>query len=417
MYPEITEKIVSQVVKFNLDPDLFRNDLGDWNSLRHAMYCLCATNALQQSTITTLLPFVRRTPRNYLDPGDMVPSNSTADVTWVYRWLEELYTSKLQDTVLIHDLTQVLFSYTPIQTTPSTTALRVLLSTLTFDGCIDQSTKYLTLRVLLAAHHWFQDSDLRALLQEQSVWSALGACNSDREPDITIHYIALGVKLSKILEWKTIISQNLPGWLSHLPRLLEIQEREIPTQEFCAVLACIWDVDMATGEQFKNEMPIVMAFTALASFWNQFDITQGTHHLIPHIRSTVSTALLARIRPDEVVIGRRHDWRPHTVTQRFKDIIIIRLGDAVMRAADRVSQAFNLNPDLDDTVTAAAELLSRLGWMIVGELKHWPLPDSSWAEKTEVDHWTRVRQAFYNDIESLFQLFPNTVPVSVELSD
>ncbi|KAJ7087159.1 hypothetical protein C8R44DRAFT_893318 [Mycena epipterygia] len=266
----------------------------------------------------------------------------------------------------MHDLTQVLFSYTPLQTTPSTSALRVLLSSLTVDGCIDPSTKYLTFRILLAAHHWFQDSNLRAVLQEHSVWSALGAFNSDGELDITVHYIALGDKLSKIPEWKTIISHNLPGWLSHLPRLLEIQEREIPTQEFCAVLARIWDVNVVSGEQFRNEMPIAMAFMALARIWDQFDITPEMDYLIPHIKCTVSTALLARIRPDEVVIGRRHDWRPQAMSQRFKDTIIIQLGDAVMRAAERASQALNLNQDLNDTVTAAAELLSRLGWMILG---------------------------------------------------
>ncbi|KAJ7144408.1 hypothetical protein C8R44DRAFT_759854 [Mycena epipterygia] len=259
-------------------------------------------------------------------------------------------------------------------------------------------TQYFAFCVLVSTDHWFQDP---VLMQAQSphVWDTLGVFQLPRDtvygialtltlrPEITVHYIALGNKLSRIPAWQTTISGNLPSLLSHLPQLLEIQEPKKTTEEFCAVLHRIWGANVADDEHMEGEKPLAMAFSALGKVWDEFN-SQHTG-LFRLIRCTIATAFCARIYHVPLPESwSTEQWHMKNPSQKFNDIVLVRLADSLARAAEQANASEA--PD-------AAAILSRVAPIVNGELRNRPSAGDREAEKSsEINYWHELRQGLYD---------------------
>jgi hypothetical protein len=176
-------------------------------------------------------------------------------------------------------------------------------------------------------------------------------------------YIALGNRLSKLPEWRIIISQDLPGWLSHLSLLMDTEKAESKTMQ--AVLSRVWDADPGEGDEVGDEKPLAMAFIALTKVWGGFKFLtiQQFPYLFKLIKCTVSTAFRARHSGHD-------DLTVLTPSPALGDIIR-RLGDAVARAPEIVKAATDATLDLDPSlmrlVDQAVDILSRIASTIGGK--------------------------------------------------
>ncbi|KAF7353749.1 hypothetical protein MVEN_01060300 [Mycena venus] len=363
-------------------------------SCRKAAYKLCA--AFDPSVAISILQLVRLDWKDFyvLD----VEKKHIQDVSWVYRALEAFDVPEPSDVNIIGDLLQVLFDYGPVLPIPTTACLQTILLGISF-GIHNGRMRILALNILCSASHWFQDNELRPILQKHMVWKTLGAlCYAQSKANFSrtalikeiASYIDLGNKISEIQEWTVTVSEDLTAWLSHLSYMSHLS-------------GDVHSRKAREGEQFGDQKPLAMAFTALAMAWGQYKFSspQDLHRLLPLIGCTISTAFSARLVKTE--------WMA-TVnpTQRFKDVVMVGLADTVMLAAASLRANTARANDMQDVdhellkkfVDKAIDLLSRLVSTIHNELTN-GLPEESTCWATELEKWEGLQQVFHGDLESL----------------
>jgi hypothetical protein len=318
------------------------------------------------------------------------------------------------DTRTIGNLLQVLLDYTPLQSKPTITALRVIINGLSADV---EETRFLVVHVLCSAHQWFVDSDLQPVLQEASVWERLGASlprfttEGWETSRIFFDYLALGNQLSQTQEWKPIIAQDLPSWLSILEMLPDMT---LMTWTFCAVLSRVWNPDTAETESLGNEKPRAMEFVVLTDAWDGFDRVTNAKDISSTLaltRCSVPTAFCSRIGVQNISA----DIESRNPSQQFKDVVMLRLGAAVAVAAERVKKAathdtHDLAQESIHTMVCAAEVLVRLASTINGELRDGPPdPGEALSEKDSramiIKFWTDLKQGFNDELDMLTEAF------------
>ncbi|KAJ7237259.1 hypothetical protein C8J57DRAFT_1728037 [Mycena rebaudengoi] len=392
-HPELGAKIVRKLLQFK-DQLGDRYKPGDDGQCRGAVYRFCAELGAAVSLVTSVLPLVRVDVQHLapVHPG----TNERTDPRWVYNALEDLYVSQRQNHDLIGDFIQILLHYGDIPGKPSATFLPILVSSIS-SGSSNRRTHDLILRLLCAAEHWFRDTELRPVLQEQYVWSRLqGALNTN-------DFIILVGKISQIREWQPVISQDLPTWLANLPTQLTLQEEDETRQAFCGVLSRVWNADALEGEQFGDERTLAMAFTVLSSNWDQlgFSGSEEIVRLAHLVECTVSAAFCARLH------GPPGKCTLNNPSQRFKDQVIPRLANAVSRAAGRAKTvssdaSLQLAHGLGDIVNCSAEILSKLSVTINSELMNGRTPgDGATGDYADIRYWQGLHQAFKDDVEVL----------------
>ncbi|KAJ7867422.1 hypothetical protein B0H13DRAFT_2670514 [Mycena leptocephala] len=369
---QIVDDILSKLARFSETLSL-HVPLGHNIRCRNASYRLCATFPLSLTAIASALRFVRVFASDYFDI-----QSETLDPRWVYATFERLHDELHPSLALIRDLLQLLCFCRPIHDKPSAASLRLILFSLRSASSSDprrERIKELALRVFCHADNWFSDDELGPILAEESVWRSFAHSGN-------LHYTILGEKLSNTLKWKWIISQDLPGWLDQdWPRMLPEQ-----TNQFCAVLSRVWDVDEAAADRFDDEKTHAMIFMGLANVWDRVDFSSATQnssrHVVELLECTVSTAFSLRI-----------EFRRGS--QRFTDTIVVRLGDAVERAGERAKQEIGVEQDSQGRV---ADFLSRFAQTIKGQLRN---PQQPQGISSESWYWKRLRDTWLKGVAAL----------------
>ncbi|KAF7344853.1 hypothetical protein MVEN_01647000 [Mycena venus] len=360
-----------------------------WPGTRYtnAGYRFCALPGASHEARASTLRLLR------VDPlWGLMPQSLPADIdtTWLSETLESVGSSSL-----IGDLWQALFFLPSARDTLSVHSIRILMSALSTDvddTIFDDDREaarhaYYACAVLDSVDHWFVDDELRQILQQNAVWANLARGGGNNH-----FYTNLGEKLSKEPEWKRIISENLPGWLDQWPTILEFQFTQERRSKFWSVLSRLWDADETEADEFGDEGTIVMIFSALANAWNRLQLThwdamQIRHH-INLLHSTVSAAFSARIPLDHV----------HIPSQRFRDTIIVRLGEAMAQAGHRLEDKWAGDSStelyLKDIISGLSDLVQRFASTILGELRT-PMQAHT---ATEWRHWYDLQEIWLQDV-------------------
>lgn len=402
----MVENIVSRVSQLPLPLSFYHP--GEDKKCRNSVYRFCAIPGLSQETIASAVQLNRVDAWHLVDlqREDLKPTDSLA---WVHNALEELHASQPKVPDVFGDFLQVLLHYSPMQASPTPNSLRAILWALSsgekyvregHSGDTHDSferIQSLAFMLLCSAENWFLDENLWPILQEHSVWTLLGASASFKRSD----YIALGNNLCQAPGWRSIISDDLPGWLDNLRPMLHPMVDEKTTQELQSVLSRVWDADEAN--EFGNEKTLVMAFTATAKVWDQLDFSkpENISRIFRLTECTVSTAFCARYPGS----------RPYTPSQKFRDTILVRLADSVERAVQKAKQETHdpgIAQDVKDVVNGAAELLSKLVATINGDLRNWFPRNGPTERETEDNHWRGLLEGFKDDLEVLSRLFEHT---------
>ncbi|KAJ7142277.1 hypothetical protein C8R44DRAFT_760454 [Mycena epipterygia] len=382
----IARNIVKQILQF-------KNENGDslslWNASSqcyNAVYSFCALADLEQPTLTLAVRLASGIPRTRLT------GSISMEIGWVHTALEQLWIAESRDIDEIGDFLQALISCRSFGDIPiSTNVLNTILWGISFDGVYVGRTQYLAYCVLCYAEKWFQDDRLRPLLQEKSIWTLLGKYMA-WDPAA---YLLLGDKLSQTVQWKTTLAQDYFGWFSQLLRILKLplDDEEQRGQLFCSVLSRIWDVNPTQCARFKDKENILaMAFIVLGKLWDQvnFPDQHDIQHVIQLTQCTLSTALCTRMNQYSIS-------RIVTPSQDFRDTIMVSLGNAITRAADRVKVSTSqIAADVED---CGVEILSKLAVIINEELRTRPTPDDP-RDKEEQRYWRDLKRNFEEEIHS-----------------
>ncbi|KAF7336219.1 hypothetical protein MVEN_02169700 [Mycena venus] len=370
--PKMTNVIFKKLSRF---ADIY-DEIFNWNASEeasrgmNAAFRLCAIRDFPQESLS----FVLRC-------GLSLRFNSrlgTHDVEWVYRALEKVQISRFDANQPISPLQTILSALSRAANGPSGQ-----------DG--HDRVRTIVLKVFFSADHWFQDPELRPILQQESVWINLGGLF---HPD----YINLGDRLCSMPEWKHIISLDLPGWLANFPRIegTHWESWESTRKEFWSVLSRVWDADEHEADAFGNEKSLVMIFSALAKTWHRVDFSNlaGIQHR-RHVKLLGCTA-------SQVFYSKIVSYEVQNPSQRFTDTIIPCLGEALGRAAERAKDETINNPSIEqnlkDRITALAELLSRLALTTHGEIRNGQPNDD---RTPEMEYWKCLRDGFMRQVNEL----------------
>jgi hypothetical protein len=166
-------------------------------------------------------------------------------------------------------------------------------------------------------------------------------------------YISWCDQLSSQPQWKNIISQDLPRWITYSPGIF----RPDADAKYRAVLVRIWGVSEAN--EFGAEATRVMIFNVLASTWNQANFHDLQKNQVrSHIKLLRSTILA--VFPSE---SRLAPWRlgGFNPSQRFQSEIFSCLGEALTQAGENSRHHDSDSRDLKGAMNRLSDLLSSLG--------------------------------------------------------
>ncbi|KAJ7098860.1 hypothetical protein C8R44DRAFT_355610 [Mycena epipterygia] len=391
---DIATKIINKILLFKSDDRKPIYSPGADSDCRNAMYSFCALPNLAQSTRTLALQLAR--VDNVLD------DSKPMETAWVYSALNQLWLEEPRDIDVIGDFLQVVVHSRPLRDNPTPDALNTILwAMLSYPD--HSRTQSFTYHLLCSVENWFEDDQLRPILQEKSIWTLLGKYNTWNPTA----YISLGDKLSQTPEWKVIITQDYFQWFMKLPKLLALPlDNEVQRgQKLMSGFSHVWDVDPTQFNQFKGDEKILtMAFTVVAKLWDQFNFpdTHGIQDLLQLTQCTLTTACCARHIPDWCLL------RP---SQDFRDVIVVRLGNAMSQAVDRIKAT---NPYAAEVEGRGVEILSKLVVLISGELRARPTPENLW-DYEERQYWEGLKRNFEEEIDSVRRLLENRLLVTADV--
>lgn len=363
---------------------------------RDAVYQLCSVQGLGVSAVTLALQVLR------LNQKQGLPAKSQLNILnhgarWLYSSLEQLGVSQTRTVDAVGDFLQVLLGLMPSPDKPGPDGLRTIIWAMESDVGGGRTQSFASL-LLCSAPDWFEDNVLQQILLEHSIWPLLGICKD------VVAYIALGDKLSQCetTKWKEVISEDVVGWLTKIPRVLDIcrnQNGRETSNLFCSVLSRVWDADWEGVEELGDEeKTLAMSFAVLATTWDLADFSdlKNIHEIVRLLPCTIEVAFSARIVGD--------DKRRQLVdrSQRFRATAIACLGDKIVRAAERAIRAA-ITQDKLNILESAAQILSRLAVKINGELKDGITPSNHW-DGGELSYWNSLSAEFKQDIDHLRNL-------------
>jgi hypothetical protein len=245
------------------------------------------------------------------------------------------------------------------------------------------------------------------VLQDVSIWTSLGYGAS-----INPFYVSLGDKLSREPEWQEIISSDLPSWLGQFSMIMDTRIDWFTDEhrtKFRSVLSRLWEADEAEADGFGEEATLTMVFSVLARAWNQAHSSDRSEKQIRYhinlLECTVSAASSARILGGTVVFS----------SQRFKDTIMVHLGDALTQAGEDVkhqwSNAFGMEEDLKEGIEKLGDLISRVASGILGELRS---PSLQHADTViELKYWENLLDTWWQDVRALKEKFEKATSAGV----
>ncbi|KAJ7768960.1 hypothetical protein B0H16DRAFT_1716158 [Mycena metata] len=234
----------------------------------NTIYHFCATPGVSQRALAPALQLLRLPVDVWNGDGwtPLVIDFESRNIEWAYNALEGLDDSENDLVGLVGDLLQVLLRCRPIEWKGTTCALGTILSALSALSDRDHyRIKYLVAGLLCSASHWFQDPELGPMMGGESLWPHLaGVANPD--------YIALAEKLCTIEGWESIISADLPGWLSQLPRIIGPDRTILGYTEnheliFRSMLSRAWAAHEVEVDNTGDDLTLAMAISALTTTW------------------------------------------------------------------------------------------------------------------------------------------------------
>ncbi|KAJ7768945.1 hypothetical protein B0H16DRAFT_273863 [Mycena metata] len=234
----------------------------------NTIYHSCATPGVSQWALTRALQPLRLPVDVWNGDGwtPLVIDFESRNIEWVYNALEGLDDSENDSVGLVGDLLQVLLRCRPIEWKGTMRVLRTILPALSARSDREHyRIKYLVAGLLCSASHWFQDPELGPMMGGESLWPHLaGVANPD--------YIALAEKLCTIEGWESIISADLPGWLSQLPRIMGPDRTILGYTEnheliFRSMLSRVWAAHEVEVDNMGDDLTLAMAISALTTTW------------------------------------------------------------------------------------------------------------------------------------------------------
>ncbi|KAJ7745605.1 hypothetical protein DFH07DRAFT_977425 [Mycena maculata] len=204
---------------------------------------------------------------------------------------------------------------------------------------------------------WYQDDDLRPILQNESLWSSL----SNTVPKALCYthitqYVELGHTLAGIPDWWPHIREELCSWIAIFFSDSDLYNDTWQlSKKYSSVLTTVFEIDAGNYEFADDcERACGLSFIALSKFWEDFDFETYTNLLdcIKWLKCTCQVALRT---------GYSGRWNIQEVplTSRFKeafsDHLCAALTHAAMAARQRIMEGSSndsgeINPGIEESI-------------------------------------------------------------------
>ncbi|KAJ6599924.1 hypothetical protein DFH09DRAFT_1070610 [Mycena vulgaris] len=304
------------------------------------------------------------------------PMKPDTDPSWIYTALESINVptedqeqwddrtvtgvAGLLQALLYYDAypapATTVFSYVDQAHSRTRKNIPLLLRALSIPGDISRIAAHLLVRDKVFS--LFQHTELRAILQEASVWSSLARVSFELEDHFQFsrQFIHMGQALAGIPAWHSHIHGDLCAWITTFFRGDNIAESLWGlAEEYNSVLSRVWNIDTYGYKAADNgEKALALSFVALQKIWNEFDFT-GSGSLDEAERWFRCTSI--------VVYSRRYcrqdnEWVE--ISPKFQTMFPVLLATSLMRAAERARTAPGGSSSGSENVLERKEALDRI---------------------------------------------------------
>ncbi|KAJ7113151.1 hypothetical protein C8R44DRAFT_984939 [Mycena epipterygia] len=292
---------------------------------------------------------------------------------------------------------------------PTVKSLLVILQAL---SRTDSNISYSAYLVLHASQSWFEDPELRPIMQQYSLWMHLGRITLKYQGRTTLCYLEMGDKLAKIPAWKQALHADLPTWLTVFSENDEWKNDFHSQHIFIFVIRSVWLPDVAEDDdmlQDTTEESWAVAIMALSKVWNVFDFNtpHAFREFLRLIRCTVSTSLQVNC----------FDWfKAEHFPPDIRAVFSSQLGKTLTKAAETARKTTPEDGNshiLHNThaVKRVADLLRVLGKKISTEFEPASGNIQLGGSRKRYEDWEELRKHFENEINAVEQsLNPNSHP-------
>ncbi|KAJ7106006.1 hypothetical protein C8R44DRAFT_806367 [Mycena epipterygia] len=276
--------------------------------------------------------------------------------------------------------------------------IHLILRALSHSGDISKIAARLLLQENM--EHWFEDSELKPILQRMSVWSSLTRVVLN-EQYLTERYILNGYKLANTPDWQPHINGELTSWILIFHRNVSLEDLE----KYATVLCNIGKTDTG-GYRFKDSEERVLgtSYAALNEVWMEFDFkASGSLEHVVLLLYCISAVVL-QTRYGSVPIGWIEE-RPITIgfTMAFSGA----LRDCLMYAAQKARESITQNREsvLQKHVTERNEALEDISRILEGIAGKMSITATDLDQ--EDSYWWSLRKGFDEKINMLEKSLQN----------
>jgi hypothetical protein len=282
---------------------------------------------------------------------------------------------------------------------PAKENLHLLLQALSFPGRISTSAA-----CLLVATNWFQDDELRFILQQGSVWSSLIHIASDNW-DLARNSIRLGHTLASIPDWQPFIRQELCSWITVFFRWLAHWRR---VKEYNSVLSQIWNPVPGEYEFIDdNEKALGLTFIALLKIWEDFDFAAADilNKFVQMLRCTNWAVLQWFHEKEEEQRRAYYTNSGPEITPRFITAFSIPLHDSLLRVLATIRMHTSTGNTPSDSEELSAEKMKAfdsIAQILENIANKMPLSMSDVEqEQRDWNYWNQLQNQLQTEINEL----------------
>ncbi|KAJ7106253.1 hypothetical protein C8R44DRAFT_942122 [Mycena epipterygia] len=340
---------------------------------------------------------------HFYDPQSYEHNPATAgDPSWVHKALNSIQVPTEDhgqwDSRMVAGVSGLLRALHYYDLPPLKEHLPILLRVLSISGDISKNAAHLLVQDNIV--NWFQDDELRPMLQSSSLWSSLvhGPMMDYISHSFYKNFIRLSRTLTDIPSWHSPIQKELCSWIHSFFKSGPWDLAE----KYNSVLSMIWNLD--SDYEFANniEKALGLSFIDLSTTWEGFDFgtSDSVEKCVSWLRCTSSVVLHSNSYYD---YNSEDPSKPVLdVTLHFKTIFSVPLHNSLIHAATAAKEIMEDSSEkIVDTRRTIFHNISRILEDMAAKMS---MPTDT--ERDE-DYWWNLHWQFEGDINALDKMIPD----------
>ncbi|KAF7352441.1 hypothetical protein MVEN_01208700 [Mycena venus] len=338
------------------------------------------------------------------------------DISWIYKVLDSVNALPEDcqwDDTTITGLTGLFNALRNYNAPPAKEHIHLILRAIKIPRNISSRAADLLLRNDVGK--WFQDEELRPILQKASAWTYLAHAYSASDALGRPNYacLALGCTLAELPQWEPYIRPEPCSWIAAFwrsafwrPAFPRGASSFHMTLQYHSILSRFWNPDVGEYEFISdNEKALASTFIILSQIWQDADFADpgALEKMVQTLRCTALTVLRTEVAAIEDGVPPIPDWQ---ITPRFITAFSQPLHNSLSRAVAAIKNRATVNNDTSNGLQKSSpgerEVLDSAAKLLEDVASRMPRLEAD-SKLDDWRYWLDLRARFDAEIKALEQ--------------